>query len=247
MKWIMYAVYMFVLLLIWQGLAYYLNTPTFPPASVVFVDIFNSYPYYLKESLSTLIIILKSLIPAVIFGYVLAFIFDSSKLTKKIFNPIVSFTQLVPKTALLPLFVSISILGYSDKTKFLIIFLISFYPVFIEVMNGLKLTSKKYLKLFLVQNASHRDIIFKLKIPSTVPFLINGMHISILYSILGAVTSEIIIGGNGLGFLIEDSSQRLNFVRTYGGIVVLSVFGFVMLILFSSLTKKAITKYTYES
>ena len=242
-----YVVYLLAIFLLWQGLAYYLNTPTFPFASIVIADIFSNYTYYLIESKTTLIIILKSLIPAIVFGYVLAFAFDANSVLKKIVNPIISFTQLVPKTALLPLFVSIPLLGYSDKTKFLIIFLISFYPVFIEVLNGLNLTSKKYLKLFQVYKATRKDTIFKLKIPSTVPFLLNGMHMSILYSILGAVTSEIIIGGDGLGFLIDDSSQRLNFVRTYGGIVVLSIFGFLILSIFSILTKKLTIKYTYDT
>ncbi|MBL7701849.1 MAG: ABC transporter permease subunit [Ferruginibacter sp.] len=247
MKLVRFAFYVFVLLFVWQIISYFLKTSSFPLASEVILDIYGNFTYYCQEAFETFIIILKSLIPAVLFGYVLAFVLDYSKLTSQLLNPLINFTQILPKTALLPLFVSIPLLGYSNRTKFLIIFLICFYPVFIEVYNGLNLTGKKYLKLFKIHNASQRDIIVKLKIPSTIPFLISGLRISILYSILGAVTSEIIVGGSGLGFLIDDSSQRLNFIRTYGGLVIVAVFGYISLLIFTLLTRKINNKYTYES
>lgn len=218
----------------------------FPSPLAIFNDIINNFEYIVcTESVDTLKTIFEGLIPAIITGYLLSFLCFHYKLLNEFLRPIIDFTQLIPKTALIPVFVAIPLLGYGQNTKLLIVFLISFFPVFIEVFNGLNLVNKKYIKLFQVNNANKKTQIIHLEIPSTVPFLINGIKISILYSVLGAVTSEIIIGGNGLGYLIEVSSSKLNFTRAFGGLIMCVLIGILISSSFNFLSKKFLKKYTY--
>ena len=244
------AIQIFVLLLILFGIELLFRIFTinnlFPSPLAIIKEIINNFNYIVgKEAVDTLMTIFEGLIPAVISGYLLSLICFHYKYLNLIVRPLIDFTQLVPKTALIPVFVSISFLGYGQNTKLLIVFLISFFPVFIEVYNGLSLVNQKYLKLFKANFADKKSQILDLEIPSTIPFLINGIRISILYSVLGAVTSEIIIGGTGLGYLIEVSSGKLNFTRAFAGIVICVLVGFLILMIFSVLSKTFLKKYAY--
>lgn len=218
----------------------------FPSPFFIASDLIGNFNYIVcTEAVNTIRTVIEGLVPAIFTGYILSFICFHYKRLNLLIRPIIDFTQLVPKTALIPVFVSISFLGYGQTTKLLIVFLISFFPVFIEVFNGLDLVNNKYLKLFKANFASKQSLILQLEIPSTLPFLINGVKISILYSVLGAVTSEIIIGGSGLGYLIEVSSSKLNFTRAFSGIVISVIIGVLLLNLFGIMSKTLLKKYTY--
>ena len=204
-------IYIFIVLIIWELLALLISRfEIFPRFSSVIRDLIFDYQYYLNHLLQTILIIVLGLIPAIIIGYVGAFLVSEYKLLQKIFQPLIKLSQLLPKTALIPIFISISFLGYKLQSKVLITLLISFYPIYSDIYLGLQTIPKEHIKLFKTYRASRFKIISLLKIPFTIVHFLNGLKTAVLYSIIGAVTSEILIARDGLGYVIGFNSGLHN-------------------------------------
>ena len=200
------------------------NNMFIPPPSQVFLDLFKNVNTHFENLISTFKIIAFGLIPAIIFGWILAILFYENKKIDVFLRPLIDSTQLIPKTALIPIFLVFSFLGYSWKSKVLITFLISFYPVFIDTLLGLNHVNERYLLYFQSINANRWQTLRYLKIPFSIQHTINGIRTSILYSVIGAVTSEILIGMEGIGYSIAYSAEKLNFLMAYCGILVCIIF-----------------------
>jgi len=139
---------LFLIMLELLGLISSVNKELFPLPHTIFVDIFENGKYYFKETTCTIKTIFFGLVPAVLFGYTMSFVCYHSKIANYILRPFIDVSQLIPKTALIPIFVAIPFLGFNIKSKILITFLICFFPVFIEVFNGLKLMNINFKRLF---------------------------------------------------------------------------------------------------
>ena len=208
------------------------NNIFIPPPSVVFESIIINFSQHFSNVLSTISIILAGLIPAILIGWILAIVIYEYSKIGNFLKPIIDSTQLIPKTALIPIFLVFSFLGYTWKSKVLIIFLISFYPVFIDTLLGLRHINEYYLLYFKSINASRIDSLRYLKIPFSKHHLINGIKTSILYSVVGAVTGEMLIGMEGVGYSIAYSAEKLNFVMAYSGIIMCILIGVALLCIF---------------
>lgn len=207
------------------------STEVLPYPSMVFKDIVYHSSYYLNGMLETTYTILGGLIPATIIGWSLAIFISESKLGNLLLRPLVDVSQLIPKTALLPLFRSIPFLGYSFLSKIVIVFLISFYPIFIDTLLGIKQINIQYINYFKIISPSKIKTIWYLKIPYSLPYSFNGLKTSVLYAVVGAVTSEILIGKSGLGYMIDYACTKLNFIQAYCGIISCIFLGGSMMII----------------
>ena len=86
--------------------------------------------------------------------------------------------------------------------------------------------------LFALYGASRRQVLWHLKLPAALPFILGGLRIAGGLSLIGAVVAEIAAGsagaGSGLAYRIAESGYRLNFPRMYAALVLLSVAGIVI-------------------
>jgi NitT/TauT family transport system permease protein len=233
------AVFLFIL----ECLLRYLptNPELLPYPSIIIENITSNYTEYLAATLSTLTTVVSGLIPAIIVGWGLAFLTHEISVLSICFLPFINISQLVPKTVLIPIFLAIPWLGYSFNSKVLITFLISFFPVFVDTLLGLKQLNKNsnLLKYFKSLSASKTKTIKLLKIPYVMPFTFNGIKTAALYSVIGAVTSEILMGSSGLGYMIDYSATKLNFARAFGGIIFCVLLGSVIMFLLYLVQRKA--------
>jgi NitT/TauT family transport system permease protein len=138
--------------------------------------------------------------------------------------PLVSSSQVIPKTAIIPLFLAWH-LGYSTTSKSIITFLISFYPVLLGTCLGFSRISDDFIFLFKSFGASRLQTLFRLKLPASVPHIVTGIKAAALYSVIGAITSEIFMGGQGIGYVINFSSEKLNMEMTFVGLTIATIIG----------------------
>ena len=85
--------------------------------------------------------------------------------------------------------------------------------VFIVLTNtiaGTENIDKDHLVLAKLNSAKRRDIIFKVALPSVVPWIIAAMRVSFAYALAGAVVGEMFLGQEGLGYLITAGSGVFN-------------------------------------
>ena len=121
------------------------------------------------------------------------------------------FFQTVPIIAIAPLLVIW--FGYGQPTVNASAFIVSLFPILANTLTGLQETDPQLKELFRLYKPSRWQLVFKLQIPSAIPYIITGIKISAGLAVVGAIVGEFIAGG-GLGSLIDAArtQQRVDLV-----------------------------------
>jgi NitT/TauT family transport system permease protein len=162
-------------------------------------------------------IILRHLVPtameavlafaiAVPFGVLLATLLTMFKFARQALYPNVILFQIIPKIAVAPLFIIWLGIGTPSRVTFAVF--ISFFPVLISTATGLRSVGPELIKLCQSVGASKWKILWKVGFPTALPFIFNGMKITITMSVIGIVVGEFIAAQRGLGFLILFASSH---------------------------------------
>ncbi len=138
--------------------------------------------------------------------------------------PLVVALQIVPKVALAPLL--ILWFGFGDLPKILLIMLIAFFPITLNMRAGLTSVSPDLLLLMRSVGATKWQVLSRVQVPTSLPYLFAGLRIAVTFSVIGAVVAEFAGANQGLGFLIQYASTQLDTPLLFGGLVVISVVGF---------------------
>ena len=150
---------------------------------------------------------------SLIMGTLIAFAFSFSRLIKAGCYPYAVFLQTVPIVAMAPLIVVW--FGYGFQSVALIAFIISLFPIITNATTGLTNIDRDLVDLFELHNASRWQVLFKLRLPSAVPYLVTGARVSSGMAVIGAIVGEFFAGyggsQDGLGYVIM---QATNLLRT---------------------------------
>jgi NitT/TauT family transport system permease protein len=130
----------------------------------------------------------------------LAILFVHNKTMERTLFPIAVAVRTVPIIAIAPILVLL--LGNSYAPKIVIAALISFFPTLVNMVRGLEAVESSALELMRVLSATRSQIFFKLRLPSSLPFLFAALKISSASSVIGAIVAEWIGADVGLGYLI---------------------------------------------
>jgi NitT/TauT family transport system permease protein len=97
---------------------------------------------------------------------------------------------------------------------------------------GLNSFDHNLVDLFRLYGASRTQVLWRLKLPSALPYILGGVKIAGGLSLIGAVAAEIAAGaagaGSGLAYRILESGYRLNIPRMFAALVLLSVVGILL-------------------
>ena len=130
--------------------------------------------------------------------------------------------------------------GFGSFPKILIAALITFFPVLVNGMIGLRSVNPGALDFFHSLDASGREIFFKLRVPSSLPYLFAAFRISIPLSIIGAVVGEWFSGDRGLGSVIIVAHNDLLMPTLFSAVLTLAFIGISLTILVSYLEKRVL-------
>ncbi len=143
-------------------------------------------------------------------------------LEKTLMPYIVAF-QTVPKVALAPLFVVW--FGFGLTSKIVMAAVISFFPILINVIEGLRSADSDRIQMLTVFGASRSQIFRMVRLPTALPFIFAGLDIGIVFAILGAVVGEFIGAQEGLGYLLLQTNYNFDIAGMFAVLVVLSLMG----------------------
>ncbi|MRH44349.1 ABC transporter permease subunit [Aquibacillus halophilus] len=187
------------------------------------------------------------LVSAVI-GILVSIILASSKILERSIYPYAIVLQTIPVVAVAPIVVIWFGAGYNSIV--VISFLIGFFPVISNTLMGLNSVDKNMDDLFLLYNASKWQRMWKLRIPSALPYMMAGLKISCTLSIVGAIVGEYIagIGGGkgGLGYSITVAAIQVktSYLFACGIAAAILGIGFYLLV---SLFANSMLKSWHES
>jgi NitT/TauT family transport system permease protein len=147
------------------------------------------------------------------------------RVVEKTVMPYVAAIQTIPKVALAPLFVIW--FGYGLSSKIVMAAVICFFPMLINVIEGLNSADAERIRMLTVFGASKGQIFKKVKFPSALPFVFAGLDIGIVFAILGAVVGEFLGAQRGLGTLLLQTQYNFDIAGMFAVLIVLSVMGFI--------------------
>ena len=141
-------------------------------------------------------------------------------------DPLISALFPTPKLALFPLMMIF--LGIGDASKIALIFLGCFFPIVINTYTGVKNVDKFLVWNALTKGASHRQLIWHVIIPASLPFVFAGLRVATSTAFLLIVASELIAANDGLGYLIMFAERSFDPALMWCGILVIAGMGFTV-------------------
>ena len=141
-------------------------------------------------------------------------------------RPLVVAAQVVPKVALVPLF--IVWFGFGITSKVVIVAILAFFPIMLNTLLGTRSVEPGHRDVMRGLNAGRWATFWRLDYHSTMPYVFAGMEIGIVFAIIGAVVGEYLGGNQGLGYLIVLYLNALNARQLFAVIVILTLIGFAL-------------------
>ena len=141
-------------------------------------------------------------------------------------RPVIVASQVVPKVALSPLF--IIWFGFGITSKIIIVAMIAFFPMLLNTILGVRSVDEGQKDVMKSLNASRWQTFRRLEYPSTLPYILAGMEVAIIFAVIGAIVGEYLGGDQGLGYQIVTSLNNLEAERLFAVIFCLTLFGFIL-------------------
>jgi NitT/TauT family transport system permease protein len=136
-------------------------------------------------------------------GILIAIVLSESRLLYKLINPYIVAFQAIPKVALTPLF--IVWFGFGIWSKVVLIATFTFFPVMVNMYQGLRSTSNEEEELMRVSHATRWQRFRHLRLYRSLPYLFAAFEASFVLCLTGAVLAELLGSGTsvGLGTLVQ--------------------------------------------
>jgi NitT/TauT family transport system permease protein len=196
-----------------------------------------NWPVLWSSLLVTLTTTFEGLGLALAGGIGLAILFNHSRLIENAFYPYAVILQVTPIIAIAPL-----LLIYLPQQGAVLAcaWLVAFFPVLANTTLGLNSVDRNLGDLFELYGASRLSVLWRLKLPAALPYMLGGLKIAGGLSLIGAVVAEIAAGsagsGSGLAYRIVESGYRLDIPRMFAALILLSATGVVIFFALSALS-----------
>jgi putative hydroxymethylpyrimidine transport system permease protein len=207
----------------WQGLASLHSVDDLTLASPVETlrALRDDWSLLMDNAGTTLVEVLLGLAISVGAGVVFAIAMHLSRALREAAYPLLVASQAIPIVVLAPIFVLA--FDYGIGPKLAIVALICFFPLTVNVLDGLRSVDPELLKLMRSLGASRLATLRKVELPASLPYFFSGLRIAATVSVIGAVFGEWAGADKGLGRLVLLGNNQLQTPRVYAGIVILTL------------------------
>lgn len=160
------------------------------------------------------------------FGYILAMLMRRFSAIEKTAFPYLMLIQLVPILGMAP--VVLAVTQDINKSRVAIAAILTFYPVAVNTLAGLKAVEREKLELLFSYAARSWEFYQKLMIPASVPALFTGLKIAAPMAVTASILVDTLQGGGGLGCMLSQSLKHAMSVFVFWQIVFFSAFVGIM-------------------
>jgi NitT/TauT family transport system permease protein len=222
----------------WEAAVWLFSIPQFflPPPSVIAQAFVRFWPAIWTDSLQTLYTTMFGFGLAVGFGLALGLFIGWSRTIYAGLYPILIGFNAIPKVAVVPILVLW--FGIGTVPAVLTAFLISFFPIVVNVATGLATIEPELEDVLKGLGASKLDIMRKVGIPRSLPYFFGSLKIAITLAFVGSVISETIASNVGIGSLMLRAQAQFQVPLVFAGLIVLAVQGIAMYAVMAALEKR---------
>lgn len=201
----------------------------FPPPTSVVKELFAQPGLFWENTRTTLVEIALGGTIGIAFGFILGALIAMSQVLRAAVYPLVVASQSVPILALAPLL--ILWLGFGIAPKIVIVVQIVFFPVAVATIQGLSSVDPAIVVFGETLGASRWQLFWKVRFPSTLPYLFGGLKISLSYAAIAAVIGEYIGATSGLGALMSRANSDVEPDVLVGAVVLVTLIGLLLFVL----------------
>jgi NitT/TauT family transport system permease protein len=220
--------YTLALFVIWEASVWIFQIPVFflPPPTAIAQAIYDYWPAIYRNSKVTLWATMVGFGIAVGFGLLLGLVIGWSRSIYAGLYPLMIGFNAIPKVAVVPILVLWFGIGFVPAV--LTAFLISFFPIVVNVATGLATIEPELEDVLKALGASKLDIMRKVGIPRTLPYFFGSLKVAITLAFVGTVISESVASNDGIGNLMLQAQAQFQVPLIFAGLVALAVEGIVM-------------------
>jgi NitT/TauT family transport system permease protein len=233
-------------ILAWDAVVRVEDIPPYvlPGPGLVFATLWSDRTLLLDSLMVTLTTTLEGFGLALFGGIGLAILFNQSRLIEYSLYPYAVILQVTPIVAIAPLLL---IYLPQEVAVLACAWIVAFFPVLANTTLGLSSVDRNLADLFALYGASRWQVLYRLKLPAAMPFILGGMKIAGGLSLIGAVVAEIAAGsagaGSGLAYRIAESGYRLNIPRMFAALLLLSAAGIVIFFALSAFSHRVLRRW----
>ena len=221
-------VFIALLLAIWEAVCRLTGVPAYllPPPSAIGASLAEGWPLLLSSAWNTLFTALTALVVASLLASSLALLTALSPVIERAIQPVAVTLQVTPVIAVAPLVIIWAGLDHPERAVVVLATIVAFFPIFSGAVTGLKAADPDLQRLFNLYGASRWQKLLRLRLPSAVPFLLEGHKVAAGLAVIGAVIGEFVAGSGGaqgLAWRILEAGNRLQTARMFAALFVLAV------------------------
>ncbi|MGI6005920.1 MAG: ABC transporter permease [Ruminococcus sp.] len=180
--------------------------------------------------------VMAAFVVAAVGGIILGVTMGWYPVVEAIFKPIIEFLRPIPPIAWIP--ISILWYGFSEMSKYFLIFLASFFVITISVYSGVKSVDPMLIRAARMLGAKDNQLFTTIIIPSVVPYIFSGLQVALGNSWASIVAAEMVQSDRGVGWIIITGQQSSNMVQIVTGIVCIAVVGMLLVTIMRGLENK---------
>jgi NitT/TauT family transport system permease protein len=222
-----------IVLVIWQFAVWLFKVPDFIfPGPVEIALQFTQFSGPLMQAAwKTFWVTMLGFGLSIVVGVLLGFLIGSSRLAYTSLYPLMVAFNAVPKAAVVPILVVWFGIGLGPGI--LTAFLISFFPITVNIATGLATLEPELEDVLRVLGARRWDVLVKVGLPRSMPYFYGSLKVAITLAFVGTVLAEMTAGDSGIGYLMQTAGSQQRLPLAFAGLVVIGVMAMAMYELFS--------------
>jgi NitT/TauT family transport system permease protein len=187
------------------------------------------------HAISTFWVTMVGFAIAVAVGVSLGFLIGSSPLLYAAAYPLMTAFNALPKAAFVP--VLVVWFGIGAGPAILTAFLISFFPIMVNIATGLATLEPELEDVLRVLGARRWDVLVKVGLPRSMPYFYGSLKVAITLAFVGTTVSEMTAANEGIGYLLMAAGSSMQMGLAFAGLVVVGAMAMAMYELFSMIEK----------
>jgi len=224
-------------LLIWQVLcsAFNVSEFIFPSPLRIWEQLMEFRGEIAKHAWRTYWVTMLGFGIAIVVGVLLGFLIGSSRLAYSAIYPLMTGFNALPKAAFVPILVVWFGIGVGPAV--LTAFLISFFPITVNIATGLATLEPELEDVLRVLGAKRWDVLVKVGLPRSMPYFYGSLKVAITLAFVGTTVSEMTAANEGIGYLLISAGSSMQMGLAFAGLLVVGAMAMVMYELFSAIEK----------
>jgi NitT/TauT family transport system permease protein len=226
------------IVLLWQGIcsAFDVSEFIFPSPTRIASQFWEFKTIIAAHAWRTFWVTMTGFGIAIVVGVLLGFVIGSSRLAYAAVYPLMTGFNALPKAAFVPILVVW--FGIGVGPAILTAFLISFFPIMVNIATGLATLEPELEDVLRVLGAKRWDVLVKVGLPRSLPYFYASLKVAITLAFVGTTVSEMTAANEGIGYLLISAGSAMQMGLAFAGLLVVGAMAMGMYEVFSVLERR---------